>query len=49
MIRLEETESILEFENNESGNLLHSLLSVTITACLARPPFYPAHRLSLVA
>ena len=29
MIRLDETESILEFENNESGNLFHSLLTIS--------------------
>lgn len=29
MMRLEETESILEFENNESSKLFHSLLTIT--------------------
>ena len=29
MIRLEETESISEFENNESGKLFHSLLTIS--------------------
>ena len=29
MMRLEETESILEFENNESGKLFHSFLTIS--------------------
>lgn len=42
-MRLEETESILEFENKESSNLFHSLLTIpniTLLTAYAVPSNY---------